>query len=128
MRAVMRFGSRKVLGRVDRDPHPLVAEGEQLPFAGELRERRLLVVASLRQTLERLVVEHVDAAVHPVREARRLAKTCDAIVRSQLDDAELRHERRHDDRRGPPTLAVAPEQRLEVDVMELVAVEGVERP
>ena len=47
-------------------------EGEQLSLLRELGEGRLLVVAALRESLERLVVEDVDAGVDPVRQARRL--------------------------------------------------------
>src|SRR5207237_569899 len=54
VRGVVLFGPLQVLRGVHGDPQALVAEGEQLPFLGKFWERRLLVVAALRQSLERL--------------------------------------------------------------------------
>src|SRR5262249_20102970 len=53
---VVLLGALEILRRVHRDPQALVAEAVQLPLVCELRERRLLVIAALRQALERLVV------------------------------------------------------------------------
>jgi hypothetical protein len=44
-----------------------VTEAEQLALLGELRERRLLVIAPLGQARKRFVVEDVHACVDPVR-------------------------------------------------------------
>ena len=104
-----------------------MAEAEQLPLLGQLGERRLLVVAALGHPGERFVVEHVDAGVDPVRQARRLAKTCHAVVVAELDHAELRPERRDHDRRGAAVLFVRLQERAQVDVVQLVAVERIER-
>src|SRR5207237_4598184 len=89
---------------------------------------RLLLITALRQTLDRLVVEHVDARVHPVRKPRRLPEPDDAIVVLELDDAELRDERREDDRRSCTMRTMRGEHRLEIDVVELVAVARVSGP
>ena len=80
---------------------------QQLALLRELGERRLLVVAALGQPLERLVVEHVDAGVDPVRQSRRLAEAGDEVVVVEIDDAELRRQRRDDDRRRAAVLARA---------------------
>jgi hypothetical protein len=47
MGRVVLFCALEVLRRVDRDPEALVTEAEELALLGELRERRLLVIASL---------------------------------------------------------------------------------
>src|SRR5207245_75711 len=125
---VVLLGALKILRRVHRDPDALVAEAVQLSLRSERGERRLLVVAALRQTRERLVVEDVDACVHPVRESRSLAEAGDSIAVRELDDAELRDQRRDHYRRCGAALAMQVEQRIEVDVVQLVAVERVQRP
>ena len=68
----------------------------------ELGEGRGLVVAPLRQPLDRLVVQHVEAHVDPVREPRGLPRTPSRSLSSELDDAERR---RH---RGDATVAAGP--------------------
>ena len=90
----------QVLRRVHGQPDALVAVAAQLALGGELGKRALLVVALLRQPLERLLAEHVDAGVHPVVEQRRLAEARDAAVVLERDDAERRAHLRDDDRRG----------------------------
>ena len=80
-----------------------------------------LVVASLGQALEGLLPEDVDAAAHPVRQARRLAEPVTTSSLAELDDAE-------GERSGATTivaaapLPVAREERR-VDVEDLVAVQ-----
>ena len=123
----MLLGALEVLWSVHRDPQALVPEGEQLAFLGELGEGRLLVVAALRQPLERLVVEHVDAGVHPMREPRCFVKAADTVAVRQLDDAELRLQRRDHDGRCAFILLVRVEEGTQVDVVELVAVERIQR-
>ena len=54
-------------------------------------------------------------------------KPRDAIVRFELDDAELRLQRCDDDRRGAAVLFVGVEDRAQVDVVQLVAVEREQR-
>jgi hypothetical protein len=54
-------GAPQVLRRVHGEPDALVAVRVQPPLACELRERRLLVVALLRQQRERVLAEDVDA-------------------------------------------------------------------
>ena len=72
----------------------------ELPSAASSGKRALLVVALLRQPLERLGAEHVDAGVDPVVEQRRLAEARHAAVVLERDDAERRAHLRDDDRRG----------------------------
>ena len=111
MRRVVLLGALKVLRRVHGDPEALVPEGEELPLVGQLRERRLLVVAALRQPLERLVVEDVDPRIDPVRQVRRLAEAAHTVAGGELDDSELGPERRDDDRRRTTVLLVGLEER-----------------
>src|SRR6266516_3766439 len=110
---VVLLGALQVFRGVHRDPQALVPEGEQLAFLRELGEGRLLVVAALRQSLERLVVEHVDADIHPMWEPRCFPKAADAIAVRKLDDAELRLQRGDDDRRGAVVLLVRVEKRTQ---------------
>src|SRR6266508_3089092 len=122
MRVIALFRAHQVLRLVDGDPEPLVAEGVELSLLRQLGERRLLVVAPLRQPLERFLVEDVDAAVHPVRQTRSLAEAGHAVA-LQLDDSELRDEPRDHYRRRRTVSTMGLEHRLEVDVVELVAVD-----
>ena len=62
-------GAAEILRRVHREPDALVPVRVQPSLLRELREGRLLVVALLRQERERLLAEHVDAGVDPVRRA-----------------------------------------------------------
>jgi len=45
-------------------------------------------LAALGQARDRLVVEDIDARVHPVRQLRRLVAALDSVVGRDLDDAE----------------------------------------
>ena len=117
----------QVLRRVHRQPESLVAERAQPPLGGELGERRRLVVAPLGEPRERLLVEDVDAAVDPVRQPRRFAEADDDVVLVELDDPERRRQRRDRDRRRGAASPVVREQRAQVDVDELVAVQRVDR-
>src|SRR3954465_2096844 len=112
----------EVLGRVDRQPDPLVAQGVQPALRCQLGERRRLVVALLGQPLERLVTEDVDAATHPLVEPRRFPKAGPAVV-VEVDHAEGRAQRHDGDRRRRLALVVQRQQLREVDVDELVAVQ-----
>ena len=58
-------------------------------------------------------------------EPRRLTEAADHVLLVDLDDAERRLERRDRDRGRRRAFAVPREQRAEVDVEQLVAVEGV---
>src|SRR6266516_1622982 len=106
MGGVVLFGPMQVLGRVDSDPEALVPEAEELSLRGQLGERRLFVVAALRHAGKRLVAQDIDAGIDPVRQARRFAESGHAVVDGKVDDAELRLERRNDDRRGAAMLLV----------------------
>src|SRR5207302_10313864 len=103
---VVLLGALQILGRVHGDPESLVAKAVELSLVGELGECRLLVVAALGQSRQRLVVEDVDACVHPVREPRRLAEACNPVAFLELDDAKLRNEWCDDDGRRAAVLAV----------------------
>ena len=94
----------------------------QASLGGELREGGRLVVAALREALERLLAEDVDAAADPLVEPRRLAKAGDQVV-VEVDHAERRAQRDDRDRRGRGALAVEAQQGREVDVDQLVAVQ-----
>ena len=124
----MRLRPLQVLRGVDGDPETLVPEAEELPLLGKVGERRLLVVAALGHPLERLLAEDVDTRVHPVRQPRRFAEAADAISFFEVHDPELRLERRDDDRRGAAVFLVGLEERPQVDVVQLVTVEGEDRP
>ena len=100
---------------------------EELPLGCELGEGRPLVVAALGEARERLVVEDVDAGVDPVGQLRRLVEALDRVVVRDLDDAEAGRQRSDDDRRRAAVLAVRCQQRGEVGVDKLVAVQRVER-
>src|SRR4029079_2641013 len=102
MRAPLRMlghvglGAAEILRRVHGQPDARVTEPTELALGGELRERALLVVALLRQAVERLLAEDVDAGVHPLLEERRLAEAGDRAVVVQVDDAERRANLRTD--------------------------------
>src|SRR5581483_4713534 len=101
----------------------VVPVAPQLALTSELGEGRLLVVAALRQALDGLGAERVDAGVDPMVEERRLAEAGDRPVPVEVDDAERRPHLRDDDRRGGAVPLVLVEERAEVDVEELVAVQ-----
>src|SRR6187551_292698 len=101
------LGLPEILGRVHGQPEPRVAERLHASLAGELRKGRVLVIAALRQAVERLLPEDVDAAADPVRELRRLPKAGDDIVVPEVDDPERRLQRRYCDSRRGTGLAVA---------------------
>jgi hypothetical protein len=103
-----------------------MAEGAEPASLRERGEGGRLVVAALRQAGERLLAEDVDAAADPVREEPRLLEAGDPVVLAQLDDPEGRARMRHRDRRGGPRRAVPVEERREVDVEQLVAVQRVD--
>jgi hypothetical protein len=104
-----------------------VSKRVQAALGGERGERRLLVVAALRQAFERVVVEDVDPAADPVGQPRRLAEPAHDVLVGQVDHAEGAPHRHDGDRRRGPALAMAREQRRKVDVDELVAVQRVHR-
>ena len=81
------------------------------------------MVAELGERSEGLLTERVDAAADPNRKLRGLLEARDEIVLAQLDEAERRARVRDDDRGGGTRLPVASQQRREVDVDQLVAVE-----
>src|SRR5689334_8174521 len=81
-------GDAELLGGVDREPEAFVPVGVQAALGDELGERRRLVVAPLREALDRLLGEDVDAAVHPVRDPASLAEALDDVVLAEVDDAE----------------------------------------
>src|SRR6185436_8226192 len=122
MRADVLLGAPQVFGRVDRQPEPFVAEGAELPFRGELGERGRLVVAALRETRQRLLAEHVDAAADPAVDCPALRKTGDPVA-LELDDPERRLRVRDGDRCRGAVGAMALEQSREVDIEKLVAVQ-----
>ena len=93
-------GAAELLRRVDRQPQARVAIRAERSLRGELGERGRLVVALLREPLERLVGEDVDPAVDPVRDLRDLAEARHDVVVGQVDLAELRRRLRDRDRRG----------------------------
>ena len=86
------------------------------------------MVASLGQARERLLAEHVDARVDPVRELRRLAEAGDEIAVGEVDDPERGVDLRDDDGRGAAVGAVRVEEAAQVDVEQLVAVQRVDGP
>src|SRR5262249_57370800 len=90
---------------------------------GQLGERALLVIAPLRETVDRLLAQDVHTGVHPLVEDRRLTEPGDPAVLLQVDDAERRAHLRDDDRPRRRRARVFVEQRPEVDVEELVAVQ-----
>src|SRR5207249_4332025 len=98
------LGAAQVLRRVDGEPDALVPERRELALGREVRERAQLVVAPLREALERLLVEHVDARVDPVVELRRLAEAGDHVAVAEVDDAEGRPDLGDDDGRRRSTL------------------------
>src|SRR5581483_7106422 len=122
------LGGPQLLRRVDRQPEAGVPERVQPPLCGELRKRRRLVVALLREARDRLVAQHVVAAVDPERDAAALAEPVDHVVVAELDDAELRVRLRDRDRRERIRRAMPLEHGNEVDVDELVAVQRVDVP
>ena len=80
------------------------------------------MVASLGKPLDRLLLEHVEPSVDPVRKLGRLAEPADDVRLVDVDDAEVALERRDCQGRGPaPGLVVLP-QAGEVEIEELVAV------
>src|ERR687892_1030650 len=118
------LGRAQVLGRVDRQPDALMAERTEATLGGERGEGRALVVASLGQACERLLAQHVDAAARPERQPGRLPEARDDVLPVQIDDAELRPERNDRDRGRRACLAVSGEQGGEVEVEQLVRVQG----
>src|SRR6266498_4225426 len=94
----------------------------QPALGSELREGRRLVIAALRQALDRLCAEHVDAAADPVLEARSLAEGGHEIV-LELNDAEGRLQRHDRDRGGAATPPVERQELTQIGVHELVAVQ-----
>src|SRR5206468_11319826 len=84
---------------------------------------RRLVVAAFGKTLDRLRREHVVAAVHPERDLAAFAKAAHDIRFVDVDEPELRPGARDSDRCERAAPAMCSEQRREVDVDELVAVE-----
>src|SRR5215208_4217464 len=124
----VRVRDAQLLGRVDGQPQAVVPVRAQAPLLDELGERRRLVVAPVREAAYGLRREHVDAAVDPVRDPAALAEADDDVVVAQVDDAERRLRPRDRDRRGGAGDAVCREQRVEVDVDELVAVQRVDVP
>src|SRR5258705_14021095 len=98
------LGETQVLRCVHRQPDALVPQGPQAALAGELGKDRRLVVAALREALERLVPEDVDATAHPLVKAGRLAEAGDQVA-VELDYAEQRAQR--DDRDGRRRAALA---------------------
>src|SRR4051812_6108371 len=102
-----------------------MAERAQRTFRGELGERRRLVVASIREALDRLGREHVVAAVDPERDLAALAEAVHDVVVVDVDEPELRLRLRDGDRRLRATRAMCGEQSVVVDVDELVAVQRV---
>src|SRR5438552_235640 len=113
----------EVLRRVDRHPDAGVPVTAQLSLRGELGEGALLVVSALREPVDRLVVEDVDPRVDPVFEQGRLTEAGYRPAAVDVDDAERRAHLRDDDRRRGTRLAVLREERGEVDVEQLVAVQ-----
>ena len=123
------LGAAQVLGRVHGEPEAVVPERGEPSVGGELGKRRRLVVAALgqrarspRRRARRRRSSPSTAASGP-RETRRPSRRP-----SSVDDAERRRQRRDRDRRGRRALAVQREQRLEVDVEELVAVQREDAP
>src|SRR5436309_6505592 len=108
MRRVVTLGALEVLRSIHGDPESLVPKSEQLPLTRELGEGRLLVVALFRHARQRLLVQHVDPGIDPVRQARRLAEARDALTFGKLHHTELRHERRNHDRRGSSAVVLVP--------------------
>ena len=98
----------------------------QPTLGGELREGSRLVVATVGEAPDRLGREHVDAAVHPVRIVAGLREPRDDVVVSDLDDGEPRSRTRDRNRCRRSTLTVPAEQRGEIDVDQLVAVQRVD--
>src|SRR5215471_2994569 len=113
----------QVLRRVHGEPDALVAVRMQPPLARELRKRGLLVVALLGQERERLLAENVDAGVDPVVEQRGLAETGDRAVALDLHHPKRGAHLRDDDRRCGAAPIVFREERGEVEIEQLVAVE-----
>ena len=64
---------------------PVWRNARSFPSDGELGEGRRLVVALLREALERLLGQDVDPAVDPVRDARDLVEAGDDVVVGQVD-------------------------------------------
>src|SRR5215217_4288400 len=113
----------QILGRVHGQPEPCVAKRVDASLASELRKGRVLVVATLGQTLDGLLAEDVDAAADPVGQLGRLAESRDDVVVAEVDDPERRLERRDGDRRCRARLPVAGKYRAEVEVDQLIAVQ-----
>ena len=116
----------QLLRRVDREPEARVAEGAQAALGRELGEGRRLVVAPLGEPLDRFFGEDVVAAVDPVRHAAAFAEPAHEVVVVDVDEAELRLGLGDGDRRERASRPVSGEQAGEVDVDELVAVQGID--
>src|SRR5215207_1032647 len=105
-----------------------MSEPVESPARRQERKRRRLVVAALREQLEGLVAEDVEPDVDPVRQARRLPEPGHDVVVVEVHDPELGPERHQGDSRGRLPLAVPVEERVQVDVQELVTVHREHRP
>ena len=64
-----------------------VPEGAQAALGGELRECRRLMVALVREPLDRFLREDVRTAVHPERHLAALAEPVDSVVVVHVDEA-----------------------------------------
>src|SRR5262249_35574639 len=123
VRADVLLGPAQILGRVDGEPEPVVAERSELPFRSKLGKRGRLVVAALGEARESFLPEHVDAAADPALDRPALGEAADSVA-VELDDAERRLRLRDRDRRGNAGVAMLRQQPCEVDVEQLIAVQG----
>src|SRR5215204_1567875 len=118
-----RGASRKPVTRSEEHTSELQSHSDLHSFP--TRRSSGLVIAPLGETLERLLAEDVDAAADPVLEARSLAEAGHEVV-FELDDSERRAQRHDADRRCSAATLVEREQLGQVNVHQLVAVQGEE--